>query len=197
MTAAIPISPDELRLQAASLAFALLRFGAGAAHPDISTPPPGVPNTGTLKTGTECYLFTPSWRRIPIAGVARFLAELPSAALLTSTTTRGIATLTLLDELTGDRREWAEKTLSNQQAGLEHMVAQLSLNENARIVLQFDEEEHWYSLAVLRAWCAGYGVDVPWNMRAYEDDSRAQARLMLYRSDGATSWGESCPVRRR
>ena len=189
---AIHNSPDDLRLQAASLAFALLRFGAGACYRCCSATP-----SGMLHAGTECYLFTPSWRRIPIAAVPRFLADLSSPALLTSTTTRGIASLTLLDELAGERRAWAQKILSNQQAGLEHLVTQLSLDENARVVLQFDAEEYWYPLAVLRTWCAHYGVDVGWNMRPYQDDARAQARLMLHRSDGIQSWGDACPVRRR
>ncbi|MGH9888549.1 MAG: hypothetical protein ACREBE_23655 [bacterium] len=183
---------DELKYQAAALAFALLRFAAGAAHANRSSTPAGV-----LHVGTECYLFTPSWRRVPIGDVPAFLAALPSPALLTSTTTRGIATLMLLDELAGERRAWAEKGLTNQQAGLESMVKQLELDTDARVVLQFDDEEHWMPLAVLRRWCAQFGVDVGWNLRAYADDARAQARLMLFRSDGIDSWGAACPVRPR
>lgn len=183
---------DEVNYQSAVLAFALLRFAAGAAHADRSSTPAGM-----LHTGTECYLFAPSWSRVPIDDVPAFLAALPSPALLTSTTTRGIATLMLLDELNGERRAWAEKGLTNQQAGLEAIVEQLKLDTDARVVLQFDDEEHWLPLAVLRRWCAQFGVDVGWNLRAYEDDARAQARLMLFRSDGIHSWGDACPVRRR
>lgn len=51
---------DDVRLQSASLAFALLRFAAGAAHPDPTATPKGM-----LRTGTECYLFTPSWNGSP------------------------------------------------------------------------------------------------------------------------------------
>jgi hypothetical protein len=186
------VSPaDEINYQAAALAFALLRFAAGAAHADRSSTPAGM-----LRTGTQCYLFAPSWRRIPIHDVPAFLASLPSPALITSTTTRGIATLMLLDELAGERRAWAEKGLTNQQAGLETMVTQLELDTEARIVLQFDEEEHWLPLAVLRRLCAQFGVDTGWNLQVYEDDARAQARLMLFRSDGINSWGGACPVRR-
>src|SRR5438128_12473476 len=133
MTTSTDSSADDLRLHAASLAFALLKFGAGAAHPDRSSTP-----SGMLHAGTECYLFSPSWRRIALAEVPRFLAALSSPALITSTTTRGIATLTLLDELAGDRRAWGEKILTNQQAGLEHQVTQMSLDDSARVVLQFD-----------------------------------------------------------
>lgn len=52
-------------------------------------------------------------------------------------------------------------------------------------------------VVVLRAWCARYGVDVGWNMRRYEDDARARARLFLHRNDGVHSWGDGWPVRRR
>ncbi|HEY9226172.1 MAG TPA: hypothetical protein VIP11_05965 [Gemmatimonadaceae bacterium] len=189
---ATSVSPHELRLQAASLAFTLLRFTAGAAHMDRSSTPPGM-----LHTGTECYLFAPSWRRIPLGDVPQFLADLTSPALLTSTTTRGIATLTLFNELADERRAWAEKSLSNQQAGLEMMAQQLDLSPDAQVLLQFEEEEHWYPLAVLRAWCAQFVVDAGWSLRRYQDDARAQARLMLFRSDGARSWGDACPIRRR
>ena len=184
-------SPDDVNHQAARLVFALLRFADGAAHADRSSTPRGVP-----LIGTECYIFAPSWRRIPIGDVPQFLADLPSPALLTPTTTRGIATLTLLDELAGERRAWAAKSLTNQQAGLETMVGQLNLGEGSRVLLQFDAEEYWYPLAVLRRWCAQFGVHVGWNLRRYEDDARAQARLMLVRSDGVHSWGDACPIRR-
>lgn len=185
-------SADQLRSDAAKLAFAMLRFAAGAAHPDRSATPRGM-----LHLSTECYSFTPSWQRIPIADVPGFLATLPSAALLTSTTTRGIATLTLVDELQGERRAWADKILGNQQAGLEQLTRQLNLGADGHVLLQFDEDELWFPLAVLRESLARYGVDIGWNIRSYEDDERAQARLMLFRSDGAHSWGDACPVRER
>lgn len=183
---------DELRYQAASLAFALLRFADGAAHPDRSATPQGM-----LRVGLDCYIFSPSWKRIPFWDVPGFLADLPSPALLASTTTRGIVSLTLLEELSGERRAWAQKSLDNQLDGLQNMVAQLRLDDDARVLLQFGDEEHWYPLGVLRLWCARFGVHVGWNMRPYVDDARAQARLMLFRSDGTISWGDACPVRRR
>ena len=185
-------SADDVRLQAATLAFALLRFSAGAAHPDRSSTPKGVP-----RVGPECYVFAPAWTRIAIADVPQFFATLPAPALLASTTTRGFATLILINELTGERREWADHSLGNQQAGLESSIAQLGLGADARVILQFDSEEYVYPLPVLREWCAQFGVAVGWNLRPYHDDDRAQARLMLYRSDGEPSWGDAWPLPRR
>jgi hypothetical protein len=108
------LDPDDLLLQAASLAFALLRFEEGAAHPHRGSTPPGM-----LRLGEEAYQFTPSWRSVPRADVPAFLAALPSPALLSPTTTRGTVALTLLAELSGERAVWARKTLTNQRACLE------------------------------------------------------------------------------
>ena len=91
-------APDDALVQAATLAFALVRFEEGAAHPPRNYSPPGVP-----RIGTEAYVFIPSLRRVPRDAVVPFLAALPSPALLTPSTRRGIVALTLVDELTGDR----------------------------------------------------------------------------------------------
>jgi hypothetical protein len=192
MTASEPASADDLRYQAASLAFTMLRFADGAAHEGKYSTPPGVP-----RTGTECYIFAPSWRRILNADVPRFLAEV-SPAIVAPTTTRGIATLILLDELQGERRAWGQKTLDNQLAGLANMLQQLELDDDSRVLLQFDDEEHWYPMSVVRAWCTTFGVGgVGWNMTSYADDDRARARLILFRGDGEMSWGSSCQWRPR
>ena len=183
-------SLHDVDQQAASLAFALLRFEDRAAHPSLGSTPPGM-----LRVGIDCYLFTPSWKRIPCSDVAAYLAQLPSPALLSPTTTRGIVSLTLVDELSGDRRAWAQKSFDNQLGGLQSMATQLGLTDDSNVLLQFDDEEHLFSLPVLRTWCARFGVHVGWGITAYTDDSRARARLMLTRSDGARSWGDACRVR--
>jgi hypothetical protein len=184
-------SIDDLTYQAARLAFAQLRFADGAAHPDRSSTPHGI-----LRTGIDCQIFAPSWRRIPVGDVPRFLAGLPSPAMLMPSTTRGIATMLLLDELAGERRAWAEKAFANQQEGLASAVRSLSLNADSRFVLQFDDEEFWYPLSVLEHCLTRFGVSVGWNMWPYADDGRAQARLMLNRSDGVLTWGDACPIRK-
>jgi hypothetical protein len=191
MAAAIEaLATDDLRYQAASLAFAMLRFADGAAHVAKYSTPPGVP-----RTGIECYIFAPSWRHILNADVPRFLAELSSPAILSSSTTRGVATLMLLDELQGERRQWGQKTIDNQREGLASMSKQLELDDQSRVLLQFDDEEHWLPMPVVDHWCANFAVNVGWNMRSYVDDDRARARLMLFRSDGEMSWGNACPKR--
>jgi hypothetical protein len=181
---------DQLRHDAASLAFAMLRFADGAAHEERGSTP-----LGMLRTGIECYIFSPSWRRIANGDVPRFLAELPSPALLSPTTTRGIATLTLLDELQGERRAWAQKTIDNQLGGLGQLADQLGLDDQSHVLLQFDDEEHWCPMPVVRAWCSSFTVNVGWNLWSYADDDRARARMILMRSDGARSWGDACPKR--
>jgi hypothetical protein len=188
MTAIAPESGDLL-LEAARIAFALIRFEEGAAHPFRAHTPPGM-----LALGTEAYVFTPSWQKVPVKDVDAFLAALPSPALLSPTTTRGMVALTLLHELSGDRRRWAEKTLTNFTAGFDDLSRQLHLSADSRILLEFDEESHAFSFAGTRLWTQQFGVQVGWNMISLENDPRAQARLILFRSDGGRSWGESCPV---
>lgn len=189
MTAPAPGS-DDARREAAALAFALLRFESAAAHPNRASTPPGCP-----RIGEDALLFVPSWRPVPNADVVAFLAGLPSPALLSPTTTRGVVSLLLVEELTGDRATWGRKTLSNQRAGLEQIVAQLGLPDDARILLEFDDETHVLPLAVLRVWAERFAVQVGWSIGPLEGDARADARLMLYRSDGGSSWGGVCPVR--
>jgi hypothetical protein len=105
--------------------------------------------------------------------------------------------LILVDELSGERLDWATKTFTNQQAGLETLARQLGLADDARILLQFDDEERWFSLSALRRWSERFAVDIGWSLCGYADDDRAQARLMLMRSDGVWSWGDARPMRPR
>lgn len=180
---------DDLRLEAARIAFALIRFEEAAAQPYRASTPPGM-----LAVGAEAYVFTPSWRRVPRQEVESFLAGLPSPALLSPTTTRGVIALTLLHELSGERRRWAEKTLSNFTAGFDELTGQFGLLPDSRILLEFDEESHVFSFSGARLWTQQFGVQVGWRMIRLENDVRAQARLMLRRSTGECSWGDSCPV---
>jgi hypothetical protein len=181
MTAIAPL-PDELRLEAARIAFALLRFEEAVVHPLRAHTSPG-----ELAVGTQAYVFTPSWRKIPREEVASFLVGLPSPALMSPTTTRGMVALTLFHELSGDRRRWAEKTLSNFTTVFDELSGRFGLTSASRILLEFDEESHVFSFAGTRLWTEQFGVQVGWNMIPLENDPRAQARLMLRRSDGKWS----------
>lgn len=184
------LESDDVLLHAAALAFALIRFEEGAAHPFR-----GAPRPDSLDLGEGAYLFTPSWRHVPRADVPAFLAALPSPALLSPTTTRGVVALTLVGELAGDRAAWARKTLANQRAGLEQMVGQLGLGDDASVLLEFDEERHVVPLAVLRNWSDRFAVQVRWDIGRLKGDAHAAARMHLVRSDGHRSLGGSCPVR--
>jgi hypothetical protein len=175
---------DDLRAQAARLAAAVLRFEEGAAHllrQDLDNEDPNDPPAQ--------YGFLPSLRSIPRDEVASFLLTLPSPALFSPTTIRGSIALTLLSELSGERRSGAEKIFSNYSAILDDLGARLGLGPTSRILLEFDKESHTFSFEVLRFWTQQFAAQVGWNMSPLENDPRADARLDLRRGDGLWSDG--------
>lgn len=178
------ITSDNPLMQAAELAFAMVRFEEGAAHPHPAYTPPG-----TLRIGVEGWVFAPSWHRVPRAEVPAFLATLQSPAMLLPTTTRGMVALTLLDELEGERERWGRHSFANQRACLESAVERLNLTDDSRLLLEFDGESYVIPLATLRVWSERFGVQVRWNLDRLESDARASARLILVRSDGVPSVG--------
>jgi hypothetical protein len=173
---------DDVIDEAARLAFAVLRFAEGAAHPFPGYEPPDTP-----RLGEDVYVFAPSSRRVPSEAVSAFLAALASPAILFPTTTRGVVAVQLLSELTGDRATSARAEFENQSGGLEEMVRPLTLTPNSRVLLEFGDEAHVVSLAAVRVWSERFAVHVGWSVSPLEDDARAAARLNLYRSDGANS----------
>ena len=176
-------STDALRLEAARIAFALIRFEGAAAHPTPS---------GSPGVGSEACVFLPSWRQVPADEIETFLVGLPSPALLAPTTIRGVIALMLMHELSGDRRRWAEKTLSNFAVGLEESASELGLSPTSRILLEFREESHMFSFAGVREWTQQFAVQVGWSIGPLERAGRADACLMLRRSDGQWFPGQSC-----
>lgn len=186
MTALAP-NPDDVRLQAARLAAALIRFEQSAAHLASGATP-----RGTRRVGTEAYRFLPSWRTVPREEVERFLVALPSPAFLAPTTIRGVIALTLLHELSGERRQGAEKTLANYAAGLDDLSARGGLGPASSVLLEFDDESHVFSFAVAREWTQQFPVQVAWNIRPLDGDGAAEGCLMLIRSDGREFPGRSC-----
>ena len=143
MTAPMLRSDDAL-LQAGSLAFAMIRFASGAAHPSRGARPRDM-----ARLGQDVYVFAPSAREVPCEEVPAFLAGLPSPAMMMLTTTRGIVVLLLLDELSGERGAAVRHNFSNQQACLEELAGQLDLTADSRILLEFDHEAHVVPLALL------------------------------------------------
>jgi hypothetical protein len=178
---------DGLRAEAARLAFSLLRFEEASAHLLRASAP-----AGAMQVGRDAYAFIPSWQLIPRDEVVSFLAGLPSPALLAPTTIRGSVALLLLHELVGDRRRWAEKTFSNYAAILDDTTLQLGLTPQSRILVEFDDESEVFSFAAVREWSQQLPVQVGWNLRALEGDSRADAAMGLLRSDGRWYRGASC-----
>jgi Asp-tRNA(Asn)/Glu-tRNA(Gln) amidotransferase A subunit family amidase len=180
-----PLVPDDTLMEAASLAFAMVRFEEASAHWPRHSIPPGAP-----RLGEDAYGFLPSLRRVPRDGVVAFLAGLSSPAILTPSTMRGVVALTLTDELSGERAAGAKKEFSNQQLGLEEMVQQIGLNPDAFVLLDFDNEAHVFALKAVRVWAERFAVHVGWSIGSLKDDPRASARMMLYGSDGRNSYGK-------
>ena len=187
---AIAANTDDVRLEAARLASALIRFAQIAAHPLKASPPPGL-----LQLGTDAYVFIPSSRRVPRDQVETFLVSLPSPALLAPTTIRGMIALTLLHELSGDRRRGFEHELDNSATALEEIGQQLGLSPTSRILVEFDEESHVFSFAAVREWTQQFLVQVGWSITSLERENRADARMLLRRSDGHSFRGRSDMVR--
>ena len=183
---AIAANTDDVRLEAARLAAALIRFAQGAAHPLTASTPPG-----SLQLGTDTYVFMPSSRRVPPEQLETFLVSLPSPALLAPTTIRGMIALALLHELSGERRRGFEHELDNCAAGLEEMGQQLGLSPRSRILVEFNEESHVFSFAAVREWTQQFLVQVGWCIASLHGENRADARMLLRRSDGQSFRGRS------
>ena len=183
---AIAANTDDVRLAAARLAAALIRFEQVAAHPMGGSPPPGA-----LRVGIDAYIFMPSLRRVPLDQVETFLVGLPSPAMLAPTTRRGMIALTLLHELSGDRRRGFEHELDNFAAALAEIGAQLGISPTSRILVEFDEESHVFSFAAVREWTQQLVVTVGWSITSLEREERADARMLLRRSDGRPFPGRS------
>ena len=177
----------DVRTQAATLAFALVRFDEPAAHPLDGAVPPGVPHVGT-----DAYVFSPVWTPVPREAVVPFLAGLPSPAIIVQSITRGILGLTLLDELTGDRRQWGQKTFDNQRAGLAESAKRGNLTDSSLVLFEFGDESHTFPLAAVREWSERFALNVGWNIGPLPNDARASARLNARRSDGRWSSGLAC-----
>jgi hypothetical protein len=178
---------EELRLAAARLAFALIRFESAAAHPLRASRPPGAP-----QLGMDAFAFIPSWKEVPSREVEGFLVGQPCPVLLAPTTIRGSIALLLLDELSGDRRRWADKTFSNYAAVLDDVAGQLALSPQSRILVEFDDESHVFSLATVKEWSQQFAVQVGWNLGPLPNDPRADAFMGLMRGDGLWYKGRSC-----
>jgi hypothetical protein len=183
----IAVIADDVRREAARLAVALLRFEQVATHPPLVQAPEGL-----LQVGTDAYIFMPSGRRVPRDGIEDFLVSLPSPAVLAPTNRRGMIALLLLHELSGERRAGFQHELDNSAAALDDDIApQLGLSARSRILVEFDEESHVFSFAAVREWTQQFVVPVGWSMGSLHGEDRAEARLLLRRSDGRRFSGRS------
>jgi hypothetical protein len=176
----LPSNAADARFQAATLTFAMLRFENESAHESHASHPEN------RRLGYDDFIFLPSWNSIKREDVVTFLAGLPSPALIFPTTTRGAASLLLLNELAGEREKWGRKTLDNQLAGINEMASQFSpaLSDESNVLLQVSGETHLLSLSVLRLWSQQFSAPLGWSIGESRDDPRAPARIRLHASDG-------------
>ena len=174
--AAPVLANDDMSLEAAQLAAAMLRFQEPLAHLMSAHTPEGLP-----VVGLDAYAFVPSPRMVARDQVAAYLAGLPSPAMLAPTTVRGIVSLILLQELTGERRAAMQHELDNQGAALNHHAAAADTD---RVLLEFDDEVHLFSLGAVRLWARRYGVLVGWSIGRCSEPTRAEWRFDLLGGDG-------------
>jgi hypothetical protein len=164
----------------------MIRFAEGAAHPARGHTPEGVP-----RLGEEFYSFVPSSKRVRVEDVPRFLSELSAPAFLLPTTTRGIVSMHLVDELSSVRAQSMEHEFENQIDGLNKLVTQYGIADDARVLLEFGDETHVTTIDVLKTWSKRFAVNVGWSISQLAGDPRASVRLNLFRSDGVNSVGNS------
>jgi hypothetical protein len=167
---------DDLLLEAATLAATILRFEERAAHQPGSHTPAGVP-----VIGQDAYVFPPSSRRVPRDQIPEFLASLPCPAFLAPTTMRGTVTLTLLQELSGERRASIQHNLDNQIAILQDMAPG---PDTDRVLLTFDDQAHLFTLGAVRLWASRFGILVGWNLTPNADIVRAEWHMHLFSGSG-------------
>ncbi|MGE0353448.1 MAG: hypothetical protein AB7Q69_09425 [Gemmatimonadales bacterium] len=170
------IDQKELPLQAAEIAAAMLRFQEPLAHVPGTHTPAGMP-----AVGVDAYAFVPSSRPVSRNRLAEHLAALPSPAFLAPTTARGVVGLVLLHELGEERRAAMQRQLDNHAA----VLAELAPGSGSdRVLLEFDEESHVFSLAAVRLWARRFVVLVGWNIGPCGDPSRAEWQINLFAGDG-------------
>lgn len=167
---------DGLLLEAATLASTILEYEERAAHQSGSHTPAGVP-----VIGQDAYVFPPSSRRVSRDQIPAFLAALPCPALLAPTTVRGTVTLTLLQELSGDRRASIQHNFDNQVAGVKDMAPG---SDSDRVLVAFDDQVHLFSLGAVRLWASRFGILVGWNITPCTEPGQAEWQMNLFSGSG-------------
>lgn len=171
-------SDASFDLAAARLAAAMLRFQEPLASLMKHSTPAGQP-----ELGVDCYAFMPYPKRVLREDLPAFLASLPSAVMLAPTIIRGIVSISLLEELSPDRRTSMQHDLDNQQSIFGDVVP-MDASDGDRVLLEFDDESHQFSLGAVRLWAGRYGILVGWNLAPCEDRDRADWRINLIGGDG-------------
>ena len=170
------LNRDVLLLEAAVLAATLLIYEERAAHQLGTHTPAGAP-----VVGQDAYVFPPSTRRVPRDQIPAFLAALPSPAFLAPTTIRGTVTLTLLQELSGERRASTQHDLDNQVALVRDMAPG---PDSDRVMVAFDDHVHLFSLGAVRLWASRFGILLGWNITPSLDPARAEWQMNLFSASG-------------
>lgn len=167
---------DARGLEAGQIVATVLRFQEPLARPMSKHTSEGMP-----VVGVDSYVFLPSPRPVRRSQLAAHLASLPCPALLAPTTARGVVGLILLDELSGERRAAMQHELGNQSALLAEWAPG---SDTDRVLIEFDDESHQFSLAAVRLFARHYGILVGWNVGACGDAGGAEWRMNLFGGDG-------------
>lgn len=171
-------SSASFPLDAARLAAAMLRFQEPLAPLMEGTTPAGHP-----VVGVDAYSFVPFPKRVLREDVPEFLAALPCPAMLAPTISRGIVSVTLLDELSSERRAAMQHELDNQ-LGFFRDDRFATASDTDRVLLEFDDESLEFPFGAVRLWAGRYGILVGWNLGPCEDHVRAEWRIKLIAGDG-------------
>lgn len=163
---------------AARLAAAMLRFQEPLASMMKHSTPAGQP-----ELGVDCYSFVPFPKRVLREDIPAFLASLACPAMLAPTIIRGIVSITLLDELSPERRAAMQHELDNQVSFFrDDSVGEA--RDGDRVLLEFDDEALEFPFGAVRLWAERYGVLLGWSVAPCEDPDRAEWRINLLGGDG-------------
>ena len=173
-----PSPSQSFPLDAARLAAAMLRFQEPLAPLMQGCTPAGQP-----VVGVDAYSFVPFPKRVLREDVPAFLASLPCPAMLAPTIVRGIVSLTLLDELSPDRRAAMQHELDNQLSFFRNDRF-ATASDVDRVLLEFDDESLEFPLGAVRLWAERYGILVGWILAPCEAPDRAEWRINLIGGDG-------------
>ena len=166
-------------LEAASAAWAILRFEQ-AALPPVFTRRPADDDTVTL---------FPTGRAIPLANVPMALRDLRKPVVLASLSAQGLIGVWSVEDAATDARAKMEREFANQEAVLQSMCRQLELGPDARVLIETPQESRILPMNVVARLVRDYWILVAWSLKKLWNDPRADASLVFSSASGTQSPG--------